>query len=130
MGRYAAPVDLQELAAAYLASDVERYYDDVERLLADEPEEAWAFVDAAIEAAETTGDLGRVGAGPLEDLMSMWGGAFADRLIDRVRSDARWAYAAWIVRGAAGAEEAQATIPSIWPDLEVAASARLARPAL
>ena len=122
-------MDTRQLAAAYLARGDARYGSEPEaelrRLLADDPDEALVFVEAAIDAARTTNDLGLVGAGALEDLMKMWGGRFADRLVEKVQEDARWAYAARIIRGAAGAEEAIAMIPRVWPDLEAAAQARL-----
>ena len=52
-----------------------------ERLLAEEPEEGWRFIEAAIEAARTTNDLGSLGAGPLEALMERWG--VVRRAVDR-----------------------------------------------
>ena len=123
-------MDAPQLAAAYLARDRARYdwepESEVRRLLAEDPTAAWVFVEAAIAAARITDDLGFIGAGALQDLMKTWGGMFADRLIEKVQGDARWAYAARIVRGAAGAEEAMAMIPALWPDLEAAAKARLA----
>jgi hypothetical protein len=118
-------MNVEELAAAYLGFDPETVRDEIQRLLAEEPEEGWRFIEAAIEAARTTNDLGSVGAGPLETFMQMWGAAFADRLIDKVGSDVRWAYATTIVRGAAGAEGAQAITTAIWPDLEAITTARL-----
>lgn len=122
-------MDTRRLAAAYLVRAHARHDSEPEselrRLLADDPDEALVFVEAAIDAARTTDNLGFIGASALEDLMKMWGGRFADRLIAKVREDARWAYAARIIRGAAGAEEAIAVIPGVWPDLEAAARARL-----
>jgi hypothetical protein len=121
-------MNVEELAAAYVGFDPEHYRNEVQRLLAEEPEEGWRFIEAAIEAAKSTNDLASVGAGPLEALMEMWGAAFADRLIDKVRGDVRWAYATSIVQGAAGAEEAHAAIASIWTDLDSITAARLSGP--
>lgn len=120
---------IRQLAAAYVHRDHDRNQwvleNELRRLLAEDPENAWTFIEAAVDVATTVDDLGYIGAGPLEDLMTTWGGAFADRLADKVRVDARWAYATGIIRGAAGAEEAQGLIASIWPDVDAAARARL-----
>jgi hypothetical protein len=94
-----------------------------------DPEMAWVAIDRLIGAALTADDIGSVGAGPLEDLMKMWGGAFADRLVEKVRDNVRWAYAASVVRGAAGVEDAVASTGLSWSELDAAVRAGLRRDA-
>jgi hypothetical protein len=110
------PTTLDEYLVAHRKPGWE-YYFDLDRLLSEEPEDVWAFIDAVIARSEDTEQLGAVGAGPLEELMLRWGGQFADRLVARVSTGLRWAYAAWMVQRAAGAEEAQAVISARWPKL-------------
>ena len=128
-------MDIDALAAAYLTRDHDRFNwepeNELSRMLSEDPDAAWSFTEAAIEASRTVGDLGTVGVGPLEEIMRRYGASFADDLVDRVRADARWAYAASMVRRAAGAEDAQAAVKAQWPDwmqLDAAATARLAQP--
>jgi hypothetical protein len=85
-------------------------------MLREDPDEAWEFIVAAIDAARTVDDLGYIGAGPIEDTLRLWGGRFNDDLIARARVDPRWGYAARMVQGTPGAQEAADAAEGAWPD--------------
>jgi hypothetical protein len=126
-------VDIPALAAAYLRRGDHRH-EEAERelhwMLMEEPDDAWEFIQAAIDAAQTVDDLGYIGAGPIEDLLRYWGGRFNDDLIAGAQSDARWGYAARMLRDTPGAQEAADAAEAAWPnfqDLTVAAAESLRR---
>jgi hypothetical protein len=65
------------------------------------------LVSALVDGAETEDDLGRVGAGPLEDLLVSHGAALVDEVDDLARRNPRFAEAmsgVWWSAGAAGSE--------------------------
>jgi Family of unknown function (DUF6869) len=112
-------VDLQALAAAYLRGGRQGHEEaqhELSRMLTDDPDAAWEFVQAAIDAARTVDDLGSIGAGAVEDLLRHWGGRFNDDLIAKAKSDARWAYAARMLRDTPGAQEAADAAEAAWAD--------------
>ena len=59
-----------------------------------DPEERWLVVGRLVGASTSSGDLGSVGAGPLENLFRAHGAEFVDRLLELVEHDDRWVYAA------------------------------------
>jgi hypothetical protein len=69
--------------------------------------QAVALVSALVDGAETDDDLGRVGAGPLEDLLVRHGASLVDELDDLARRDPRFAQAmsgVWWSAATAGPE--------------------------
>jgi hypothetical protein len=59
-----------------------------------DPEERWLVIGRLVEASGSSGDLGSIGAGPLENLFRAHGDQFVDRLRELVERDDRWTYAA------------------------------------
>lgn len=57
---------------------------------ANEPERAWPIVLALVAEAPDDEALAFVAGGPLEDLIQKHGDAFADRIVERARSDPRF----------------------------------------
>lgn len=55
-----------------------------------EAETAWPFILALVDSAPSDEALAFVAAGPLEDLIQMYGDDFADRMVERARRDARF----------------------------------------
>ena len=53
---------------------------------------------------------------PIEDMLRFWGGRFDDDLIAKARVDPRWGYAARLVQGTPGAQEAADAAEAGWPD--------------
>jgi hypothetical protein len=126
-------VDIPELATAYLRRGDPRH-EEAERelhwMLMEEPDDAWEFIHAAIDAAQTVDDLGYIGAAPMEELLRYWGGRFNDELIASARLDPRWGYAARMLRDTPGAQEAADAAEVAWPNfqgLTVAATESLRR---
>jgi hypothetical protein len=114
-------VDIPALAAAYLRRGHHRHEEAVREfhwMLMEEPDDAWEFIQAAIDAARTVDDLGRVGAGPLEDLLRYWGGRFNDDLIASAQLDPRWGYAARMLRDTPGAREVADAAEAAWPNFQ------------
>ena len=115
-------MDLPALAEGYVRRDLQGHSDEAEselrRMLLEDPDDAWEFIVAAIDAAHTVDDLGFIGAGPLEDLLRFWGGRFNDDMIAKARLDPRWGYAVRMVRGTPGAQEAADAAEGAWPDFQ------------
>lgn len=113
-------MDIPALAEAYVRRDPrgrgQEAQGELRRMLLEDPEEAWEFIVAAIDAARTIDDLGFIGAGPIEDMLRFWGGRFNDDLIAKARRDPRWGYAARMVQGTPGAQEASDAAEVAWPD--------------
>jgi hypothetical protein len=62
------------------------------------PEIKWAFLQAAVDGAETEDELGSIAAGPFEDLLGQHGDQYIDLVEARCRVDAKFARmttAAW-----------------------------------
>jgi hypothetical protein len=116
-------MDIRALAEAYVRRDPEGRSQEAEtelsRMLLEDPEEAWEFIVAAIDAARTVDDLGFIGAGPIEDMLRFWGGRFNDDLMAKARLDPRWGYAARMVQGTPGAQEAADAAEVAWPDVRI-----------
>jgi hypothetical protein len=55
------------------------------------PEDQWAFIKAAIEAAQSDDELGHIAAGPLEHLLGHHGLDYIDAIEDLARIDAKLA---------------------------------------
>jgi hypothetical protein len=115
-------MDIPALAEAYVRrepqGDSEKAENELHRMLREDPEDAWDFIIAAIDAARSVDDLGFIGAGPIEDMLRFWGGRFNDDLIARARVDPRWGYAARMVQGTPGAQEAADAAGVAWPDFQ------------
>jgi hypothetical protein len=111
-------MDIAALAEAYVRRDPVAE-GEFRRMLLEDPEEAWEFIVAAIDAARTVDDLGFIGAGPIEDMLRFWGGTFNDDLIAKARLDPRWGYAARTVQGTPGAQEAADAAEVAWPDFRI-----------
>jgi hypothetical protein len=113
-------MNIPALAQAYVRRDPEGHREEAEgelrRMLLEDPEDAWTFIVAAIDAARTIDDLGFIGAGPIEDMLRVWGGRFNDDLIAKARVDPRWGYGARMVQGTPGAQEAAHAAEAAWPD--------------
>lgn len=113
-------MDIPALAEAYLKRDHHGDCQEAERelhwFLAEDPEKASEFIVAAIEAARTVDDLGFIGAGPIENLLRYWGGSFNDALIAKAQLDPRWGYAARMLQGTPGAQEAADAAEPAWPN--------------
>ena len=113
-------MDIPALAEAYVRRDPQGHTGEPEgeirRMLLEDPEHAWDFIVAAINAAQSVDDLGFIGAGPIEDILRLWGGRFNDDLIARARLGPRWGYATRMVQGTPGAREAADAAGAAWPD--------------
>lgn len=74
------------------------------------------FLEEAISAALTEGDLGSLGAGPIEDWI---GGEMSDDLeaevLERIKVGPRWAYAVIMARGLM-AERCESIVKDVWQD--------------
>ena len=108
-------MDIPALAGAYVRrepqGDSEEAESELHRMLREDPEDAWDFIIAAIDAARSVDDLGFIGAGPIEDMLRFWGGRFNDDLIARARVDPRWGYAARMLQGARPTEPSRGQVP-------------------
>jgi hypothetical protein len=64
-------------------NDDERYsaWETITELLAEQPNEAWRLIRAVLRAATNDHDLGRIGAGPLEELFVYHGDDLRDELV-------------------------------------------------
>jgi hypothetical protein len=115
-------MDIPALAKAYVRrgplGQSQEAEGELRRMLREDPEEAWEFIVAAVDAARTVDELGFIGAGPIEDMLRFWGGRFNDDLIARARTDPRWGYAARMVQGTPGAQEAADAARVAWPDFQ------------
>src|ERR1700676_1760468 len=115
-------MDIPALAEAYVTRDRRGHSQEAEgelsRMLREDPEEAWEFIGAAIDAARTVDARGFIGAGPIEDMLRFWGGRFNDDLIARARIDPRWGYAVRMAQGTPGAQEAADAAEVAWPDFQ------------
>ncbi len=98
------------------STDKGAWQPEFHRLLYEEPDDAWTLIVATVDAGSAVDDLGRLGCGPLEDILRVWGGRFNDELIESARSDPRWGYAASMLRDTPGAQEASDAAAASWPD--------------
>jgi len=55
------------------------------------PEIKWAFLQAAVDSAETDDELGSIAAGPFENLLGHHGDKYIDLVEARCRKDAKFA---------------------------------------
>jgi len=64
--------------------------DALRELVHEHPDDAWAVIQLLVERAESDAVLGRIAAGPLEDLLCEHGAALVARVEDRARRDPRF----------------------------------------
>lgn len=55
------------------------------------PEDQWAFIKAAVDAARSEDELGHIAAGPLEHLLGHHGSSYIDAIEDLARHNAKFA---------------------------------------
>lgn len=70
----------------------------LDRLVYDAPDEAWEVILLAVQLAETTHQLGALGAGPLEVLLRTWGADYDEEAEARAVMDKAFATALIAVR--------------------------------
>lgn len=79
-----------EIAVAWLANTDQTFW-AVEELMCmcdEQPERAWPVVRKLAELATSEEDFGKIGAGPLEDLLAKHGVIFIERIERAAKSDA------------------------------------------
>ena len=80
----------------------------------EDPEHAWSAILAALEDPRMEASLGVLAAGPLEDLLSMHGERFIDRVETTARSNPKFA---WLLGGVwqhTMAEDVWSRVQAVW----------------
>ena len=97
------PMHPADLVRPYLRRDESEEFwhafRDVDALVRSSPKDAWLFLTAAVDQAQSLDELGHLAAGPFEEFIAYWNAAYEEQVESRGREDPRWAYVISMARG-------------------------------